>query len=83
MTLDEINKYLVPACERVLECKWGYVSVADAEKLDDLLGIKAYHDYSYDISREPLAEELRSLYVKLAGPHGKTLLAVIEARREK
>jgi hypothetical protein len=69
MTLEEIEKYLNPACVRIIGLKMPYVTCGDADKLDDLLGL----DY-WSCHRTPMPEEIKQLYIKLAGPHGKTVL---------
>ncbi len=74
MTHQELRDYLIPACKKVIKDYSPYVSVVDAEELDRLLGLKTYHDYCLNDGRKPLPEEVRQLYIKLAGPHGRTIL---------
>ena len=74
MTMEEITDLLNPACKVAIDClHQSYVCVGDARKLDDLIGIPAYHDYELG-DRNPISDELKSLYQKLAGPHGKAIL---------
>ena len=72
MTHEEIVKYLNPACENILgPLRSPYVSYDDADKLDLLLGLNYWSAHD---PYQTLPEEIKQLYIKLAGPHGKTVL---------
>ncbi len=75
MTSEELGKYYIPAIKMVVPSYNSYATVADAEELDRLLGTSIYQEWVANRpGRHPLPEELKQLYIKLSGPHGRTVL---------
>lgn len=74
MTSQELIDYWIPACMGL--------GVA-ASRLDGALGIDEYVKYtsSTAINDRHMSSELRILLIKLAGPHGKTILRAFRIRK--
>ncbi len=75
MNHGDIHKYLSPALINL-----GYnLRISDADELEKLLGKREYKDYPR--IETPIDEEYKQLLIALAGPHGRTILKAIQARR--
>ena len=79
MNLDDFIKYWIPACTNLFgEHDVGGVGfrIDFYTKLDRALDVELYTRFWCRASRrdKPLDENTRNLLVKLAGPHGRTIL---------
>lgn len=77
MTFDECTKLLSPALLNL----FGENTVGKANKLDSLLGVTHYADFCARNNAPPLPDEIRNLYIALAGPHAKTVLKIWQIRK--
>lgn len=81
MTVSDLYNYYVPASRSL----FGYNPVMSVSLalLDQALGIAAYATYMRTeyVNDSPLDEEIRQLLIKLAGPHGKTILKAYRIRK--
>lgn len=91
MTRDEFLNYFEPAVQALdlVNSKEMLLHVPHMRqhmsyrKLDQLLGIEEWSLYtSREFSEDtPMPEELKSLLIKLCGPHAKTILKAYKAQR--
>lgn len=75
MTTEELTDYWIPACMGL-----GWVAPS---RLDGALGIDEYAKFMANtaINDRHMSSELRILLIKLAGPHGKTILRAFRIRK--
>ena len=84
MNGKDYTDYWVPACKNLFGWGLGTSDVQSwAEQLDAALGIRECADFwnRRAILDKPMSDELKRLLVALAGPHGRTILKAIQARR--
>lgn len=77
MTSGECIEILTPALRNLR----GRASVADAIELDRLLGVDEYGSYFRREKNEPMAPEIRNVYIALAGPHAQTVLKIWQIKK--
>lgn len=91
MTENELTEYYIPALEKCLNInlknikRVKYLGEQSDVLLhfDKLLGITEYEKYRSTTASldEPLPEPLKELLIKLAGPHGKTILKAYRIKK--
>lgn len=77
MTYEEYLEILAPALRNLR----GEASVAGAYELDKLLGIDEFESYFRREKNEPVAPEIRNVYIALAGPHAQTVLKIWQIKK--
>ena len=80
MNRDDSFQYWWPAVANIIDSD---LYAHKAKLLDKALGVTIYSDY---MSRPehmdyPLSDEMKELLVKLAGPHGRTVLRAYRIRK--
>ena len=83
MKYVEYNNYFVPAVKNLNLCPKSDNFELKEDKFAAILNCKdEFHAWTFvPIDKEyPMTDEFKDLLIKLAGPHGKTLLHVIKQR---
>lgn len=89
MNHHDLIDYWIPACESVYTDGLTPLpmNVRDRidfyHRLDKDLDIREYHFYRVNPPQDdkPISADLRELLIKLAGPHGKTILKAYQIRK--